>query len=302
MISDDDDSSDGDEIGNDDYGSDGESHEGSFNSDGDSDDGPEVAPTSKKAAKKLTPLAKLEQSLKAKNSSKSAVTGVLSKSKRQKEDMAKTKSDSKQQQQLAVKSSVKDKHAVAAVDSESEDDNKEGFSDNSEDFGSEDEEEVGQSDDAFDENDQSDADDAFDSANEDEGDDDNSETTASKKVTKKKSKSKSDDDSGPKYTEDIYGRLRDEKGNIVVANTSQTSGLAPSAAGVYVPRFRREAAAGGSGGLEAIERERVKKQLKGLANRFVVIVIGAAVELNFFVNVAKLYNGNELTYIRVYTC
>lgn len=214
--------------------------------------------------------------------------------------MAKTKSDSKQQQQLTVKSSVKDKHAVAAADSESEDDNKEGFSDNSEDFGSEDEEEVGQSDDAFDEDDQSDADDAFDSANEDEGGSDNIETTASKKVTKKKSKSKSDDDSGPKYTEDIYGRLRDEKGNIVVASTSQTSGQAPSAAGVYVPRFRREAAAaGGSGGLEAIERERVKKQLKGLANRFVVIVIVAAVELNFYVNVALLYNGNEPTFRHV---
>ncbi|KAK3101352.1 hypothetical protein FSP39_002929 [Pinctada imbricata] len=62
----------------------------------------------------------------------------------------------------------------------------------------------------------------------------------------------------PVYKEDIYGRLRDEEGNIVPS---------PAAAGgKYVPPGKRLQLAGGDQ-KKKVQLERLKKQLKGLVNR-----------------------------------
>ena len=61
-----------------------------------------------------------------------------------------------------------------------------------------------------------------------------------------------------KYKEDIYGRLRDEHGNIVTEKAAS--------GGAYVPPGKRLAVAG-SDDKKKIKLERMKKQLKGLVNR-----------------------------------
>ncbi|KAI0224684.1 hypothetical protein LSAT2_024318, partial [Lamellibrachia satsuma] len=62
-----------------------------------------------------------------------------------------------------------------------------------------------------------------------------------------------------RYTEDIYGRLHDNQGNIV-------SDTLPSG-GSYVPPGRRSQLTGSEDGKKKLELERMRKQLKGLINR-----------------------------------
>ncbi len=62
-----------------------------------------------------------------------------------------------------------------------------------------------------------------------------------------------------KYTEDIYGRLRDSKGNIVKQTVAQS--------GAYVPPGKRAELAKGVDQKKKLQLERMKKQLKGLVNR-----------------------------------
>jgi hypothetical protein len=67
----------------------------------------------------------------------------------------------------------------------------------------------------------------------------------------------------PKLKEDIYGRLVDAKGNVYKECDVSRGG------GAYVPPAKRLAIAHGSE-KKKIELERLKKQLKGLLNRFVL--------------------------------
>ena len=60
------------------------------------------------------------------------------------------------------------------------------------------------------------------------------------------------------YKEDIYGRLRDEEGNVV-----ENSGNV----GSYVPPGKRLALAKATDEKKKLELERMKKKLKGLINR-----------------------------------
>ena len=65
----------------------------------------------------------------------------------------------------------------------------------------------------------------------------------------------------PRFTEDIYGRLRDAGGNVVSGHDMSTQG------GSYVPPGRRKELAGSQDEKKKFELERMRKQLKGLINR-----------------------------------
>lgn len=64
-----------------------------------------------------------------------------------------------------------------------------------------------------------------------------------------------------KYTEDIYGRLRDSRGNVLSSHDSLGSGRS------YVPPALRTQLTGSQDEKKKLELERMKKQLKGLINR-----------------------------------
>ena len=64
-----------------------------------------------------------------------------------------------------------------------------------------------------------------------------------------------------RFTEDIYGRLRDDVGNVVSGHDTLTQG------GSYVPPGRRKELAGSQDEKKKFELERMRKQLKGLINR-----------------------------------
>ncbi|KAL4222707.1 Nucleolar MIF4G domain-containing protein 1 [Mactra antiquata] len=65
----------------------------------------------------------------------------------------------------------------------------------------------------------------------------------------------------PDLKEDIYGRLRDTKGNVVVDNKAVGEG------GAYVPPARRLQMMSGEDGKKKLQMERLLKQMKGLVNR-----------------------------------
>nr|KAG5689283.1 hypothetical protein BaRGS_033075 [Batillaria attramentaria] len=65
--------------------------------------------------------------------------------------------------------------------------------------------------------------------------------------------------------EDIYGRLVDAKGNVLPTNRSQTK-QGETGGGTYIPPARRAAMLQESGH-SSLEKERLKKQMKGLLNR-----------------------------------
>ena len=64
-----------------------------------------------------------------------------------------------------------------------------------------------------------------------------------------------------KYTEDIYGRLRDSRGNVL--SSAETLGAGKS----YVPPALRTQLTSSQDEKKKLELERLKKQLKGLINR-----------------------------------